>query len=76
MAYRRLPGLKAVLENFVDDGVNGRLVDGARSIAHALTDLLSDHARLIAMGKAAQAKVRSSGMWEQAFEHLMKVVLG
>jgi phosphatidylinositol alpha-1,6-mannosyltransferase len=69
-------GTESGAGDFVDDGVNGRLVDGARSIAHALTDLLSDHARLIAMGKAAQAKVRSSGMWEQAFEHLMTVVLG
>lgn len=59
--------------DFVEDGVTGCLVDGQQPITHALLDLLADRNRLKSMGRAAQAKVRSSGLWEHAFVRLMEL---
>ena len=59
--------------DFVEDGITGRLVDGRLPIANALLDLLSSGDRLRSMGRAAQVKVRSSGLWEHAFARLMNL---
>jgi phosphatidylinositol alpha-1,6-mannosyltransferase len=66
-------GIDGGAGDFVDDGVTGLLVDGSQPIAQALTELLSDSDALKSMGRAAQSKVRSSGMWDQAFARVMDV---
>jgi phosphatidylinositol alpha-1,6-mannosyltransferase len=57
--------------DFVDDHATGRLVDGEGSILSVLIDMLSDRERLAAMGRAARAKVLSSGMWETGLDKFM-----
>jgi phosphatidylinositol alpha-1,6-mannosyltransferase len=68
-----IAGIEGGAGDFVEDGVTGRLVDGDRPVTDILLDLLSDGARLKAMGVAAQAKVRSTGMWDQAFARFMEL---
>jgi phosphatidylinositol alpha-1,6-mannosyltransferase len=66
-------GIEGGAGDIVQDGVTGRLVDGDQPIAQVLLDLLSDEERLKSMGAAAQAKVRSGGMWDQAFARFMEL---
>jgi phosphatidylinositol alpha-1,6-mannosyltransferase len=66
-------GVEGGAGDFVEDGVTGRLVDGDKPISDALLDLLSDSDRLKAMGRAAQNKVRSTGMWDQTFARIMEL---
>jgi phosphatidylinositol alpha-1,6-mannosyltransferase len=64
-------GIEGGAGDFVEEGVTGRLVDGHRPIADTLLDLLADPDRLKSMGRAARAKVCSSGLWDHAFVRLM-----
>jgi phosphatidyl-myo-inositol dimannoside synthase len=66
-----LAGTYSGASDFVDDNVNGRLVDGEAPISSTLIDMLSDREGLAAMGCAARAKVLSSGMWESGFHRFM-----
>jgi phosphatidylinositol alpha-1,6-mannosyltransferase len=66
-----LAGTYSGAVDFVDDSTTGRLVDGEGPIASSLVDMLSDREALAAMGRAARAKVLSSGMWRGSFNQFM-----
>jgi phosphatidyl-myo-inositol dimannoside synthase len=67
-----IAGMEGGAGDFVDDEVTGRLVDGNQPIVGTLLDMLADRTALRSMGRAAQAKVRGSGMWSQAFDRYLE----
>jgi hypothetical protein len=66
-----LAGTHSGAIDFVDDHASGRLVDGEGPILSVLIDMLSDRERMGAMGRAARAKVLSSGMWDIGLDKFM-----
>jgi phosphatidylinositol alpha-1,6-mannosyltransferase len=66
-----LAGTYSGASDFIDDGNTGRLVDGDGPVSSTLLDMLADPQTLSSMGRAARAKVLSSGMWGTGLDSFM-----